>query len=645
MRKATKNLVLAAAAAFALSACSDDVTVVEPPPSPPPGGDDPAELSVKSIESTTGENLDPDDLSGNVVVVLNVESGDQQISEIQLTVDETTRTCQSLGGSALLAGDAEGAQQAAEIECVLNTAAAAGECTGEPVAPAFANGEHTLGAQLVLADGGTVSATNEIAVTFNNENRLQVARSGGQGIVNAQNGTRYWGGEDMEFAACPVVFQGDVSVGSITFMGDNGGGTQEVDLGAGAGAAVTDAEAPFVFTAAAEDNDGVEDADGSPHTFTVQSVTSSEGEPITFPGSVDQPELHLDFTGPVLDANEAIQIDGADVVAGTHYSAGDFGISNVVDGGVGFDAASTVFTVVDAASTTDTIAAAAAGVADLPEDDAALDGDANAADAYEAQVSAVADALGNQTAGAITSAEFGVDVTAPELSGEAPGDAGVVLNDGLAQLAAVDPDLASGDPGSGVDAAGITAETDEDTPTSLTVAAAAGDTFTADISVLDDGAYVVTATVPDQATVPNVSETSFDFILDRTAPSVNIVNPPPGTVTTSNSNATFTIAGDASDANGLSSLVATVATEGADLTCGTADDVLLDPDAGEVNQNEVDITESADDFSVDFQIANPGASTVTYCFRVTGQDTAVDRYGEAAPNTGSQGATTDVTWQ
>ena len=681
MRKATKSLLLVAVAAFGLGACSDDVTVVEPqPPEPPPPED--AELTIQSVEDFQGDNVDPDNVSGKIVVVYNVESGDQDVSEVQLVIDGETQTCQTLSGnvSASVAGSGQ-SQQAAPVECILNTAAGAAQCTGDPLEPAFDNGEHTIGGQLVLADGTTIQATNTVTLNFNNDNTVLVEQMGGQGVANLATGDVYWGGEDITFAACPIVYDAGVEVGSVTLtvMDVDLASPQLLDLvpGTGTATSVTVSAAPFTATAAAEaDNDGVEDPAGDVgQRVTVTSLRADDGARIDF---TPQPvENQFDFTGPMVAAGAEVQIDNATITQDL-YSSGAFSVSNVTDGGVGFDAGATLVTITDAGAPADTVTEDAEAVADLSEDDELVDGDANGVDAYAAEVSEVFDRLGNPrtvdvdagTAGnqpATSANPFGVDMTAPTISNEEPTTDGIILNDTGLGFEAVDPDLASGDPGAGVDRTGcpvdatvdnctnITAATDETTPTVLNVNDLGdndGSTFEVALGALADGAYVVTADVPDLAINPaNVANPTFDFVLDRTAPTVNIVDPPPGNVTSSNASLTFVIEGNASDANDLSALTVSVTLVGADDVCGTADDVALTEGSGpgEVDDQSRSIDVSAGgtiSFTENFQIFNTGdGSDQDVCFLTTGEDNALDRTESANPNVNTQIVRTDIDWQ
>lgn len=632
MRKVTRLLAAAVVGAFGLTACSDNVVLPPPEPPPPPSQD--AEMTIQAVRDADGDPVDPEAVEGRIIVIYNVDGGGQQISQIEVMVDGNPQSCQTVGASQISAGGESAAS--APVECIVNTSAISGECTGEQISPAFSNGEHGIGGRLTLADGSTVSATNALTLNFANENRVELVREGGNEAVN--NGERYFGGEDMTWHACPVVYDGDVTVGTVEVTPSAAGTLVAFDGG-------NMATGPFSFLAVAADNAGVEDAAGSPHTIDVTDVVSDEGENLLglFP-TLGQDVRHLDFTPPADPVAGDLQIDGAAITM-DYYSAGAFSVA-AVDNGAGVDVDATVFTVADA-GTGDPVVEGAAGIEDLEE---ALP------DAYLLQVSSVADRVGNVNAldPAVENATtFGKDATPADISAELPATAGIILNDVAVQLDAVDPDLDNAnatDPGSGV--ATVSAETDEDPPTALTVTNPAGDTYEADISVLADGAYVVSVTVEDGAVLTaNPSSTMFDFVLDTTDPTLDITTFPQGGNTAATS-AQFTIGGEVTDENGLSAVTLTVRVDGADAngggdgTCQDTD-YELDPDAGEIDQNNLDITASADSFSETFVVERPAApvNPVKYCFFVNADDNALDRNGDAAPNQGAIQTNADVSWQ
>lgn len=660
MKKVTRLLLVASVAAMGVvgfSACADDITQVETPPPPPPPPED-AELTIKSVENFQGENVNPDDVSGDIVVVFNVESGDRTIDEIQLVIDGVAQTCQTVSGSGSVSAQASGAAQAQqEVECVLATASIAGECTGEQVSPAFDNGERTIGGNLVLTDGTSVGASNEVTLNFNNDNFVLLTREGGQGVLEPVSDNRFFGGEDITFNVCPVFFDGTV-VETVTLQGTDLGGDagNAVDLGGGFGAAVT-TSSPFVFTAALADNqDAVEDpATGLGHDIDIVTMETAEGENLSETATMS---LFLDFTGPEgQSGDEEVLIDGASAID-AHYSAGGFSLTGVSDAGVGVDFAATVFDVVDAADFSDVLFGDAAGIEDVDEDDL---------DAYHAIVETVVDRLGNGTtvdadgdadldteAPAQTVVDWGVDKTAPETSGEAPATAGIVLNDVAVEFSAADPDLASGDPGSGVDEGSATAADEDDN--ALPIMGDGSGNFTIDITAMADGAHVVTADVPDFAVfTANVGMTEFDFILDTTAPEFGALDPvPSGSAGTDATSIIQRIGGTITDANAIASAVISVFADGTDATGAGGDDTcttgdyLLSVSAGEIDRNEVDVATDTNniDFEEAFQISEPTSAsvTVTYCFIIEAEDEALDRNEDPNPNTSSLSTQADVTW-
>lgn len=697
MRKVTERLLVACVAALAVGACQDSVTVVEPPPPPPPPSGPDATVTIQGLRSIpANQPVPPTDVNGQINVVLNVEEGDNTVTEIALLMDGEPLSCQGISAAAGPAGAPRLSGAAADVvECFLDTAAGAQECLGEQLDPAFENGAHTLGARITLDDGTTRDATNTQQITLTNTSQILLAHiGGGQGVTGPPGaaGQVYWGGPSdldgdgtddnvVEFGVCPISYEGSV-VSSIQLQGLSAGGPVNADLGNGPGGVVTLSSAPFVVGAHSDDNAGVEDpaTPGAGHEIAVLGTIIADGVNVTAEFGTTTPtagafagtpvaalidDFFMDFTAPVVAAGE-IQLDGASIITDTHYSAGDFGLAGVTDGGVGVAFGTNTTLNVNECGTGTQVGVSGATpdfadvttVDDLTEDDAVVDADANALDCYEGDVTALADLLGNPTDLSATpipvSTNFGVDRTAPDLDNFMPDppDGTVILNDVAVDFDAADPDLESGDAGSGVNSAAVTAE-DED-GNALTVTPGTAPTFSVDITTLAQGPNTVTVEAPDNAVSPNVATADIAFDLDTQAPSFGALNPVPGgSAGTAATSIIQSIGGTITDAHPI--VVATISVfadgsdasgAGGDGTCTTGD-YLLDVDAGEIDQNQVDISGTENiAFDESFEIFEPSSASVvvTYCFIIEAEDGAVDRTGAAAPNQASLSTQASVNW-
>lgn len=123
MKKVTRLLLVASVAAMGVggfSACSDNVTNIVPPPPepPPPPPPEEASLSIQSIrDADDGSIVDPDDVDGRIIVVLNVEAGDFGVTQIDLLVDDQTVPCQTVAASAIAGAQASVSGGEDDVEC------------------------------------------------------------------------------------------------------------------------------------------------------------------------------------------------------------------------------------------------------------------------------------------------------------------------------------------------------------------------------------------------------------------------------------------------------------------------------------------------------------------------------------------------
>ncbi|MFQ5679784.1 MAG: Ig-like domain-containing protein [Gemmatimonadota bacterium] len=344
-----------------------------------------ARLSIQGVRNVaTGLPTNLNNVVGQVIVTLNVEQGDFEVDSVFLQFDGTDFQCQSIAPSPSIgiAAAVAAANAPEDVECFVDTAATVNQCTGvdfgTQLTAQFLNGLTVLGARLSLTDGSSVEAENEFDLTLNNPNVLQVVHDGtsGKGLIGA-NGRRYWGGETVNFGACPVAYDGK-TVGTVQLRGDtdpNGdidvdGSTvgtpdadadMDVDFGSGSGALHTDAASPWIFSAVSGGiNIGVEDdfADGRfGHTIggtrsmagvvtstpnTDFRVFAADGENLTtsFTG-LPLTQFWLDLTGPRVNCSpcfgppvaspSVITIAGAPIVAGAFYFGGAITVSSIDD--------------------------------------------------------------------------------------------------------------------------------------------------------------------------------------------------------------------------------------------------------------------------------------------------------------------------
>lgn len=101
-------------------------------------------LSVAAIHGPNGESVDPRDLQGDIVVVVNAEAHPSEgVAELTLLVDTTVVARRSYTGGPL--------QWSATFDT-----------------RAFANGQHEIWAQMLDANGNEVESSTRVPVTFNN---------------------------------------------------------------------------------------------------------------------------------------------------------------------------------------------------------------------------------------------------------------------------------------------------------------------------------------------------------------------------------------------------------------------------------------------------------------------------------------------
>lgn len=167
-----------------------------------------------------------------------------------------------------------------------------------------------------------------------------------------------------------------------------------------------------------------------------------------------------------------------------------------------------------------------------------------------------------------------------------------------------------------------------------------------------DGVYTYTSINPDLAeATANATTLVWSITMDGTSPTTNMLNPPPGTVVSSNNTLTFDIQGNAFDANGLSSVLVTVravnGASGADPeVCELADDLIPNgTTAGTVVANTIDVTATQAGFNVPVVInKNVAGSPQGVCIFIESADNARDNAGNLEPNVSDESALVTITW-
>ena len=585
---------------------------------------------------------DPTGIARTIHVVLDVQSNDETWTDIGLTMNGETvmPMCRGTGGSAGDAAPGPGLAAAgqAEIECLLRTDAVMGMCEGMPLDPTYPNGAYQLGAFLVTDAGERREVIAPLPIALGNSNRVDIAFvPSGNHVLD--RGTPIYGGpsseEDMSaFHACPVSFDG-TAVGTISLVANSTGpeGAQPHQPGTSLSftepttmpamkfngmAADRESTDGFTWDVNSEWNADVEDEGpgGREHWVLVEKIENAAGLDVRndFATAPAGP-YYFDFKAP---EPGAIEIGGDAPMAGTHYSDKAYAdkstntirLSSIMDGGVGVDSATIMIGVGDCSAAANlydaktkmpdrtmtpfeavkTFAGKDQGhVSMLDEEDANRAGpgkDSNGLDCYVAELTGLADKLGNAfdggktPAGWLQTVNFGVDKTAPSMTEERPRN-GLVFN----QLPALDfvfdnPDLGSGDGGTGIDwsvkmaampdpvDAGMVDPEADDREVVVNLDAA--------VVTAKEGAKSITVTASDMAMPPNTDSHTWEFSWDVSASTYSISRTQGDIGTTGASSVNVSVAGAISDMNEIESATLRLllrANEGAECFNGTLDEL------------------------------------------------------------------------
>ncbi len=242
---------------------------------------DPAFVLLQEISS---ESDDANTVSGTVSVRVSVDRGDQTLAQVGIAVDGEIVSYQSFGGGMMMAPvDDEPAEQApAEFNLSFES-----HEYDEMGVPKYMNGDHVITAGVLVEGSMEPILSNSIHVDFDNADGVDImADFPGNRAMNPETGQIWYGGPDagdFTITVVPVMFSGGAAAESVTLLGG--------DDACGADA-VTDSEAPFMFTLECEKSGEV----------TPEFTIEAGGEAIVGLAPLNESEsifpLHLDYEGP-----------------------------------------------------------------------------------------------------------------------------------------------------------------------------------------------------------------------------------------------------------------------------------------------------------------------------------------------------------
>ena len=634
----------------------------------------PATVAIFGLRSVTDRNtaVDPTNVSGDVTVLLDVQPNDDTIAGIALTLGDETIHCR---GTSSDQGDGfiAAASGELEVECLFKTASVMAECVGAQLAPLFANGDHTLGARVTTADGETREAIVTQPVTLNNSGFVMVEHSAGSASAVVAGVTYHGGpvdedddGNQNAFHACPVAYDG-TTVGelSLTTM-LTGPGATELEVGEDETApptlVITEERGAFTWNVdpTEDDNDGVENRAGKDEHWVINSgdIKDEAGLLVTskFRGEEEARvgPLYFDFKAPswTHDPDEGQPVEvlrtrrnlAPAPIQSAFYNRGGFVVRGLTDGGVGGAAASfaagdcSIAANADSAKSTAFVPAEGladvSDISELPEDDFTVDfTDAGGLNCYVVETTAAYDAFMNQatlpSTPIGTRGYFGVDkgrpvVTDTELVGEP-----ILRRDAILSYEVEDPDLATGEAGSGIWGANWSVN-DELVSSQRNSPVSLGYSW-----FPRDGAYTVHADVWDRATPGNVSRIEWAFVRDGLPPTFTVSKSQSNIGNTNARQVTVSVGGTISDANGIAEAVLSVR-QTAEAGCPVADDDDLNLPARRVAANKRDLSSNGSrsiTFDETFTVKAPSAGDVdgagefvteNLCFFLNVEDVAMD---------------------
>ena len=449
-----------------------------------------------------------------------------------------------------------------------------------------------------------------------------------------------------------------------------------------------DDEAPFTFTVLSSQNALTEDrnAEGhGGHTIIQDGVISDpDGLDISdkfVPGDAENGwtaigPIYFDFASPRVSGDSEVVIEGASV-QNVYYSgkrgtydgrSQRFWVSNVTERGAG--GVSDVIAVGDCSirANTDTgrdgagtafqaIVENAAAVGDLPEDDpdAGNLSDDGGVQCYTAELQALMDRMGNSrnlSRVRIQSAEFfGVDKTPVEVDDLVPDEELVLMEGAMLSFEAEDPELETGEDGSGFNGAATrafwgtswsnryfrTGYGDADDPGIITVddGVVMIPTMTGVAAADRERRHVVNVEVRDSAVPPNTAGATFAYTRDAKGPGITLSKSQSDIGSINTATVTVSVGGTISDANVIKTAELSIREKmgtatcmaSADLEAGSGKPVVRNKRDLENNTNEIEFDES---FTL-----RQAEGTKTYCFWLASADVAVGSNGRGDGNMGN----------
>ena len=677
-----------------------NVTVIDPSGTP-------ATVALFGLRSVTDRNqsIDPTNVSGDVSVLVDVQWNDETPGSIDLTLGDQVISCRGTSADAASPVGLADSSGQVEVDCFFDTDDVMGECTGMQLAPLYANGEHELGARITTADGTVREALVSQMITLKNSNYVLIDYNpGGTSLV--VSGVTYYGGPSSEdnlntFDVCPVAYDGTVvgtiglrgatttpDANSVSFLTHRSGRYGEYW-----GVRRNDSEPPFTFTALSSQNAGIEDiaSDGGGHMIIQDgTILDPDGLDITgqfVPGDMENDlteigPIYFDFWAPRLggsDAPSEVQIGGESVMAETYYSdvkdrrAQALSVSNLTEAGSGGSRGITsqVIAVGDCsvAANVDTgergagtafvaIIDDANVVADIPEDDPVGGelSDDGGVDCYTAELQSLADPLSNSRSMTRTriraAAFFGVDRGAPVTDNEEPDEELVLKGGEMLTFDVEDPDLETGELGSGVKNAGIIAFSGPslgraywvgsslvsvDDEGRATIPSHVGRTSVVGLSAGEDGRHTVTVWIPDNASPSNYGATSFTFVRDTKAPTFTVSSSQSDIGRTNSPTVVASVGGTISDATAIQKAelsIRKIAMDGSQLC--SAGEELSEGRTGRVSRNKRDLENDANSITFDESFTiKAGTAPERYCFLLEVEDSAVESDGRGDGNENS----------
>ncbi len=204
-----------------------------------------AQVVIKSITAgATNVPVNPTAIAGQIDVTLQIDPGENQLSNISLYLNDMVVGEQTLSTTAPV--QPEGVQLVDGIFEVVFTIIT-NAFNGTTGVPTYLNGNYTLKADLGLTGATSPSVTTDMQLAFNNADIFIGTVTPGASAIGA-NGLLYYGG-NLGWAVTPVAYSGKtVSSVTVTFsnQGFSGGAAAQGPFAATApGLAATDATAPF----------------------------------------------------------------------------------------------------------------------------------------------------------------------------------------------------------------------------------------------------------------------------------------------------------------------------------------------------------------------------------------------------------------